>query len=352
MANIRSISDIVTPEIHLQKYPQKTPSLDNLAELDITNVEQGNAVGYETLQRRAFSKYHTRKILMPLMDLNNGRKQGYLNTYFCCDELVQYPDGKVTSKYCKNRWCIVCNRIRSAILHNTVKKPLEGVKSCFVLLTSALTKQCMTLDELNYTLDLYYKSWCKVWRNTKNKYGKLKCLRKIEITYSFRDGWFHPHYHIMIEGNSDVGEYVVSEWRRIMLVNGIHTTEKGNGSITANEGAFSEIFKYVCKMYDTVENSNTRKIDYVIPYPAQKLDDIFCALQKRKIFQTYNLGKIEVEEFDDLEATVFTEEMIDDLIFWNWEQVFRTWINYKTGECKTEWKDFTKKELSKVYNSE
>jgi len=344
MANIRQNNICVTPK----KQHQKKGGLDTLAQLDNETPKTTVVSPYETLQKRAFSKYYTRKILMPLIDLKNGREKQYWNTFHCCNTLEQNSEGKIISKYCKNRWCIVCNRIRSGILHHTHRKSLESVNTRFITLTSDLTKKCLTMSDLDATLDIYYKAWNKVWRNTKHKYGKLKCLRKTEVTYSYRDGWFHPHFHIILENNSDEADFMVAQWIRIIEEYGGIASKKANKNLPADDGAYAEIFKYLCKMYDTIENKETGKFDFVLPYPAQKLDDIFSALKGRRIFQTYNLRDVEVEDFEVENATIFMDEKRDYHTIWNWEQEVRTWVDYDTGELRTEWKDFTKKE----YNSE
>ena len=99
-------------------------------------------------------------------------------------------------------------------------------------------------------------------------------------------------------------------------------------------------------MYDVIENKETGKIDFVLPYPAQKLDDIYSVLKGKKIFQSYRLSNVEIDDFDDLKATVFTDEIRDNHILWQWEQSVRTWVDYNTGELRTEWKDFTKKQFN------
>ena len=342
MANIRQNCNCVTQDKRVKKHPP----LDNIAQLDNGGAKNTNADAYLNLQKRAFSKYYTRKILMPLINLKNGRNPSYWRTYHCCNTLEQDSEGKIISKYCKNRWCIVCNRIRSGILHRTHRKQLESVPTRFITLTSNLTAKCLTMADLEATLDIYYKTWNKVWRNTKNKYGKLKCLRKTEVTFSFKDGWFHPHFHIILQNNSDEADFVVSQWQRIILENNGIASERANKHSITNEGTFAELFKYLTKMYDVVENKKTGKIDFVLPYPAQKLDDIYCALKGKRIFQSYNLSDVEIDDFDDLKATIFTDEIRGHHTLWNWEQELRTWVDYSTGELRTEWKDFSKKEFN------
>lgn len=335
MANIRTNFDCVTQ----QKGVNLHPPLDTLAQVDHAPQKDTNASTYETLQKRACSKYYTNKIIMPLIALDNERKKAYLNTKFCVSKLTQDRDGKVTSEYCKNRWCITCNRIRTAILHNTHKSSLESVKTMFVTLTSDLTNTCFTKVDLIDAYDLMIYNFNLAWRRMKRKYGKLKCIRKFEVTWKDYRGTFHPHFHIIIENNSDEAEFLVKQWLELMPK---ANADSQNIGITS-ENTFSEMFKYLCKMWTTKENKNTGKVNVFLPYPVQKMDDIFAALKGRRVIQTFNLIKKKIEDFDDFEvekATVFLDEIRDDFITWDWEQELKTWVDYSTGELRTEWRDF------------
>ena len=338
MANIRQNNDCVTPK----KQPQKRVALDTLAQGDQNTSNNTNSKAYETLQKRAFSKYYTNQILMPLIDLQNGRNKSYWNTFWCCKTLEQNNEGKITSKYCKNRWCITCNRIRTAILHNTHKKSLESVKTKFVTLTSDLTKTCVTKEDLSSAYALMSYTYQIAWRRMKYKYGKLKALRKFEVTWKEHRGTFHPHYHIILENNTDEAEYLVKQWLELMpnaLVNAQSI------SITT-ENTFNECFKYLCKMWSKRKNKNTDKIDIVLPYPPEKMDNIFEVLKGKRVIRTYNLNDVEIEDFDTDTATIFADEIRSHFTLWNWEQELRTWLDYDTGELRTEWKDFTEKQFN------
>ena len=331
MSNIRKDYDCVTH-----------PPLDTLALLDQNTSNNTNAKAYETLQKRAFSKYYTNEILMPLIDLKNGREKYYWNTFWCCNTLEQNCEGKIISKYCKNRWCVTCNRIRTAILHNTHKKSLETVKTKFVTLTSDLTKTCVTKDDLSKAYALMNHNFNLVWRRMKYKYGKLKALRKFEVTWKYHRGTFHPHYHIILENNSDEAEYLVKQWLKIMP----DALAKSQYISNTNENTYNEMFKYLCKMWSKQKNKNTDKIDIVLPYPPQKMDDIFAVLKGKRVIQTYNLNDVEIEDFEVETATIFADEIRSHFTLWNWEQEVRTWVDYDTGELRTEWKDFTEKEFN------
>ncbi len=338
MTNIRTNCDCVTAI----KQPQKKVALDTLAQLDILPLNDRNSKALQTLEKRAFAKYYTMKLLYPLIDLKNTREKSYWNTYHCVNILEQNPDGKITSKYCKNRWCIVCNKIRTGILHNTHKKSLQAIETRFVTLTTELTKTCVTKEDLSTALDLMKKGYAKAWRNTKKKYGKLRALRKTEVTWKDWRGTFHPHFHIILENNSDEAEYLVSQWLK-QFPNAVETAQ--NISIT-DEKVFNETFKYLCKMWSTKKDKLTNEHNIVLPYPPQKMDNIFEVFRGKRIIQTYNLKYVELDDFEEEHATIFTDEIRYYDTLWFWEQELKTWVDYDTGELRTKWKDFTKSEFN------
>jgi len=86
-----------------------------LAEQKIELNRSTNKADTKKLLNRARSKYFTRGLMFGMIDLKDSPliKQ-YWNTYYCASTLFQ-ESGKITSRYCSNRFCIVCNRIRTAI---------------------------------------------------------------------------------------------------------------------------------------------------------------------------------------------------------------------------------------------
>src|SRR5678815_2165989 len=63
------------------------------------------------------------------------RDSSYRNTFYCASTLEQ-ADGKLTTRYCGNRWCAVCNRIRTGRAINAYGPELEAwTRKHFVTLT-------------------------------------------------------------------------------------------------------------------------------------------------------------------------------------------------------------------------
>ena len=69
----------------------------------------------DSLKKRARAKYISRALVLELTKLDSPLKKSYWNTWHCSN--ILYQEGKkITTKYCNNRWCLVCNRIRTGKL--------------------------------------------------------------------------------------------------------------------------------------------------------------------------------------------------------------------------------------------
>ena len=90
----------------------------------------------ETLARRAKAKFFTNAYTVRLAMLKSPLQKSYNNTIFGCSALLYQTGKTITTHYCNNRWCVVCNRIRTAKMINGYKKPLSELKEkYFVTLT-------------------------------------------------------------------------------------------------------------------------------------------------------------------------------------------------------------------------
>ena len=320
MTNLRQNLQTVT-------HPKKGCSLDTLAQLD--HFAQNRA--YDTLKKRAISKYYTNEILYPLIDLKNEREDMYWNTYHCVKTLAQDTNGKVTSKYCKNRWCVVCNRIRTATLINRYHKPLSELNTRFVTLTTNRSAECRTKDELKEVVQDYKNTFSNVWRRLKRRYGTISAIRKIEITWNYRQKHFHPHFHVIIENNKDEAKYLVTQW----LKEYPEASCNAQDVRVTDDNAIIELFKYFTKMWSKITDENTTKEKRVLPYPPDVMDTIFSVMYKQRTIQSYgNKFPTIDDDFDTDKATVFTQEQREQIVFWEWEQDCKTWIDYNTGEMR------------------
>ena len=288
--------------------------LDTLAQLRTKscNCSDENAV---TLYKRAVSKYITNSIIFPLIDLDNIRKKRYWSTFHCVNILLE-DEGKIIGKYCKQRWCVVCNRIRTAKL---IKGYLPQVEKWqeprFITLTYGKTVDSCDLKQRIKDMQ---SAWRKITdSNRKGNWG-IKGVRKLEVTYS--KGRYHAHYHVLVDGY-DKSEKIISEWRK-------RTQEtkprSPKDNVKADVNSVVELFKYFTKLFS--KNSKGE----IKTYPPKAMDNIFKVLTGKRTVQPFGGVKMIEEEFSDQEANIHKETHVP--IVWEWHDDFKSWVDFLTGE--------------------
>ncbi len=248
------------------------------------------------LQNRARSKYLTDAIVQGLMGLGEWDRiaLSYASTARCADELVQ--DGvRVQGKYCRQRWCLVCNRIRTAkLLQTYLPEMLTWADKYFVTLTVPNVQG----HELHSVIGDMLAAMRPIARAIRHTDGlELRAVRKLETTYSIRRGDYHPHLDV----------------RRC---------EGRKGAV--------ELFKYFTKLI-------VRGLDgeRTAPHPA-KLHTIFMAVRGRRTFQPMGfVSQVKVSADDEaLELDAGTVSPIKPdargRIRWKW--IGDDWLDYGSGE--------------------
>lgn len=286
--------------------------LDTLAQLRTSATDAGSGGSKITLLKRARSKYISNGISLKLADLDTDLKQSYYNTYHCASALEQH-DNKITGKYCNNRWCLTCNRIRTAKLINGYKQTLSELEDkTFV----TLTVPNVSANVLSETLDTMLKTFKdiqEVFR--KRRKSPIIGIRKLEVTFNPERCDFHPHFHLVVSGH-DIADEIVLEWLKRNETANI----KGQDVRQADDNSVMELFKYFTKIV-------TKKTIYI-----QALDTIFLAMRNRRVFQPMGIEKNVPEDIESLQA-----EVIEDLKFreavWTW--IDSDWVNPETGETLT-----------------
>jgi len=238
MSNIRQNLHCVTPN-NLGR------PLDTLAVLDQNTPNRA----IQTLQKRAVSKYFTNEVIYPLIDLKNARQKSYWNTYHCVKTLHQTPDGKIIAKYCKNRWCIVCNRIRTGILINSYLPVIQKwTEPRFV----TLTMPTVTFEELPERITKMGKDFSVLSRRIKYQFGSVEMIRKSENTWRFHNGHYHYHFHVLLDGVR-ISEALVEGW----LKDHPEANVLAQDNRKADKNTVIEMFKYMTKMWKKIENPDT-----------------------------------------------------------------------------------------------
>jgi len=267
----------------------------------------------ENLRKRARSKHITNNLVIKLAALDSPLKQSYWNSWHCA-EVLQQEDQTITGKYCNNRWCLTCNRIRTAKLINGYSEPLNVLTDKrFVTLTIPNVpgdQLKRSIEEMTRQLGLIQKAFRK-------KGAPIVGIRKLEVTFNASRNDFHPHFHLIVAGEN-VSRQLINEWlKRFPEAN-----RGGQDEKPADEGSIIELFKYFTKLV-------TNKRFYVAA-----LDTIFMAMYGKRTFQPMGIKKNVSEDVDELQSIVYPDLDPRESL-WTWVDLSADWVDLETGETLT-----------------
>ena len=192
-----------------------TSILDTLAQL--RKIEKPNSLkaalpkayttNQSTLQKRARTKAISNAVVFKLTPLQSPLNKAYWSTFHCSNSILQDGD-KLTSRYCNQRWCLVCNRIRTAKLMRGYLPSIDEMKD----------PQLVTLTRPNVKggyLRSTFSSMQSIFIQCKDALRKqgitLIGIRKVEVTFNEITGEYHPHFHFIIDGKK-ASEALKTEW--------------------------------------------------------------------------------------------------------------------------------------------
>lgn len=293
-----------------------THHLDKLAQDYTTNNDAGFRRSIESFKKRAKSKTLGVELTIGLVNTHSPLKPAYWRTLHCNEDLLQYGR-RVTAQYCKNRWCPVCNRIRTAELINTYTPVLRAFKEPQFVTLSAPTCKANELDtELRAYLEAFKR--IKGYFQTRKNRGQtdiyLKGIRKIEVTYNQTTNEYHPHYHLVVEGKANA-EALRARW----LYEFPSADRQAQDIRRADEHSIKELFKYITKLWKEGKDGS------VEVYSPEILDTIFRAMKGKQAFKAFGIQKV-TDPVEDIE-TVEVSDIPERIEAWRWEQVAKDWVS-------------------------
>lgn len=272
------------------------------------------------LQKRAHSKALNSLLFGKMLcNLDSNLKAQYQDTYYCSHNIF-IQRKKAKSNFCKKRWCMICNRIRTAQLISTYTPTLESWENKQFI---TLTVKNMKRESLPEAIEKMYKDFAKIKDLERKQNSKIVGLRKLEITYNKHEDEYHPHYHLIIEDPSK-SKRIINRWLELNPT----ASQKGQDARKANNSSCFELFKYFTKL--TSNSSKDKSISI------HALDTIFNAIQGIRTFQPFGFlaHKMEAPP-ENLDMTETTKEEIEH---YNYEYKTRDWYNAETGELLTNYK--------------
>lgn len=302
----------------------QAPPLNKLAQLvtDGSDSPSGVVGADATLTKRARAKLVTNTLVLQLVNLDSPLKKAYWNTYHCA-KVIEQRGKTLKTKYCKNRWCLVCNRIRTAILIRGYEDSLTKLHDSHFV---TLTFPNVSADVLREEIKGMYDRFNKIKRRLRKRGIKLRGIRKLECTFNQGTRMYHPHYHLIIEGK-EAADALLDEW----LMEYPSAVRDAQLVVPTNDGSIKELMKYFTKILP----SKKSKTDKLRLHP-ESLDVMFQAMQGLRVFQPLGIAKSVSEDIEDLEKKEY-DVLEQEYAVWLWEQDCSDWLDVLTFEPLTDY---------------
>ena len=278
------------PKVHASNQSTNPPHLlDTLAQLRKVNLKPALPKGYSAnqifLQKRSRRKAITDAITYRLVDIDSPLHKSYWQTHHCTRTVLQ--DGnQLKSRYCNQRWCLVCNSIRTGKLINGYSPAIESMTNPYFV---TLTIKNVKAYNLKRSIEAMQKEFVRTKDILRKRGIVLKGIRKVEVTYNESTKEYHPHFHCIIDGCKE-SFCLVSEW---IKRHPEQATYKGQDIRFADKETPAELFKYFTKML-------TKNGQFLAP----QMDIVFRAMKSKRVFQPFGGIKIQSEEVE-LNDTTF-----------------------------------------------
>lgn len=264
----------------------------------------------------------------------------YKNTFYCSNVIEVTEEGKAVAKYCKNRWCPICQRNKMGLLINAYGPRLQQEDGLWFL---TLTRQNVRAEALRQEILRYQELWRQIANTSAYRKAMKKGvigIRKVECTYHgqqfLKDGtpdpWYdtyHPHFHLLISDHA-LALFIVQKWKELNpeCSDLAQDIRKVNSS-----GGYLEIFKYFTKLI--AKDSSGRRF-----FDAVHMDVIFRALRGSRVY--FRLGTDEawgcheVTEEDEEQTALIETDATPAFYRWIESDEFFGYYDVNTGETLTE----------------
>jgi hypothetical protein len=315
------------PKVVSQSIPTKVKEhppqlLDTLAQLrkieEINPLKAALPKAYttnqSTLQKRARAMAINYPLVLKLVSIQSPLNKSYWQTFHCSRTIIQDGD-KLKARYCNQRWCSVCNRIRTANLMRGYLPEIDAmVDPQFVTLTRPNVKGSYLRSTF---IDMQTKfTQCK---GVLVKQGVvLNGIRKVETTYSEPRDDFHPHFHCIVDGKQEA-ELLKEQWL-IKNPKALHYLQQVKPCTDP-----IELFKYFTKLL-------TKDGQFLAP----QMDIAFKAMKGKRVFQPFGTVRKQTEDIK-LSDTTLVDWKPEATEIWTFESSgkFSDWYN-ANGEALSE----------------
>lgn len=269
----------------------------------------------------------------PLADLRSKNEKYYRRALYCCHVLKQ-NEKSLSSTYCNGRTCSICNGIRTAKYINHYQEQIKLLKSPQFVTLTAPTVFADVPETLLEEIEKREKAWRAITENARLcKSGKivLRGIRALEVV-ARPDGHYHPHYHLIIEGEG-AANWVVKQW--LNRFPQAQSKAQDIRPLIVDKAGLAEVFKYGTKFIDSRREKDDSGNWVKKPYRVEpkRIDLIISALRGKRLINTFGgIKRLKDDDTNEMVKKVSYEDLewVEER-FWEW-QTDDDWYATDTGE--------------------
>ena len=291
-------------------------------------------------QKRARAKFFSLQLARLLYALGGPLKRQYGRSMDCTMNIVLGTDGKARTHYCGSRWCMVCNRIRTARAIAKYGPVLDEWGDDAYLVTLTILNR--PGYQLRSAIQEMGKAFTSCKRSIIRTHGMdFEAIRKLEVTYNADRNDYHPHYHVVVRGHAQA--IALQElWHKFAPT---RTSESAQDIRQMDAGGRVEVFKYFTKLLTKDKETGKTK-----PPDPHSLDVIFSAIKGMRTYQTVGF---KLSDYQDPEDEKLLTESVDTILnhygeeaSYVWVQDYADWLCFESGELLSgyepseAWRDF------------
>lgn len=228
------------------------PQSEKYTQQNFTNYIK-NVVSFDQKTHNLLSLFNTKELSPHFYTADIEKYKSKLNT--CGKSSLEYDVGNV--KYlipitCKDRFCEKCAKKRS----NRVQNQLDSLLTDLRLHTKQKQLRFLTLTVKNVpksdicnSYDKLIKAFQNLKRSTIWKNNVKGAMQSFETTIS-KDNEYHPHIHILYQGDYIPQSSILQTWSKIVNRLGLKSSVVDIRIVTNIKKAIREIGKYCFKPSD------------------------------------------------------------------------------------------------------
>lgn len=241
----------------------------------------------------------------------------------------------------------MCNAIRTAELTNKYLPSIESWQNKHFV---TLTQPNCEADKLPETIAWMQKVFTKIKRrfNKQAERGQRETfvgIRKMECTYNPERNDFHPHYHLIIDGQKNAEDFLAcwedevvngfwqyfEEYKGLSDISDAYSlVSKAQDIRPADDKSVKEMFKYFTKV---ISSKDQKRVIY-----ADALDVIFNAIRNKRVFQPFGFKASDLQPVEEEQPEEEPKEDVQIVAEYHFDRKKHDWVHtsesvdYETGE--------------------